>query len=169
MKTKTYTASNYTSNRTLESLIWLSAITLMLLLLSYNRLAAMDFDFAEEAYVDDIPFNTERIAEMMVAEGVQFEDENYIDDIPFNTAVIARQYRLEQALHENFEMEDEATIADIPFDTEKINAGYGQLEAMSVEYEMDDETYIDDIPFETELVNLCQTAGSGDTKNRVTL
>ena len=54
----------------------------------------MVFDFEEEAYIDDIPFNTETIAEQTLFErsmnkSYQFEEEAYVNDIPFNTSEIA--------------------------------------------------------------------------------
>jgi hypothetical protein len=52
------------------------------------------YDFEEEAYIDDIPFNTEAIAEQTrfersMNENYHFEEEAYVDDIPFNTSEIA--------------------------------------------------------------------------------
>ena len=44
-------------------------------------------DFEEEAYIDDLPFNTRMIAAMLI--DYNQEDEEYIDDIPFNTYEIA--------------------------------------------------------------------------------
>jgi hypothetical protein len=52
---------------------------------------------------------------------VQFilEDEAYIDDIPFNTAEIAKDVLLKHDLKE-FKLKDEAYIDDIPFSTEQV-------------------------------------------------
>src|SRR3989339_1321100 len=47
----------------------------------------------EEAYIDDIPFNTGQIFDSLydvsLTDTYQLTDESYIRDIPFNTAVIA--------------------------------------------------------------------------------
>ena len=56
----------------------------------------VSFYLEEEAYVDDIPFNTEAIAEkalfeQAMAADYDLEEESYIEDIPFNTAKIAEE------------------------------------------------------------------------------
>jgi len=76
-----------------------------------------EFDFEEEAYIDDIPFDTECISinciyQKAIAETFEFEEEAYVDDIPFATDSIA--------LNSDFEFEDESYIDDIPFSTKKI-------------------------------------------------
>ena len=49
-----------------------------------------------------------------------FEDEEYIDDIPFNTEAIAEAYQYEQSLQVEYQFADEAYVDDIPFNTNKI-------------------------------------------------
>ncbi len=75
------------------------------------------FDFEEEAYINDIPFDTECVSinciyQKAIAETFEFEEEAYVDDIPFATDSIA--------LNCEFEFEDESYIDDIPFNTNKI-------------------------------------------------
>ena len=82
-------------------------------------------DFEEEAYVDDIPFDTQAIAEACILKEIMnvefdFEEEAYIDDIPYNTCEVARNCRIEKYLEDVFDFEEEAYIDDIPFDTEEI-------------------------------------------------
>ena len=74
--------------------------------------------FTEEAYVNDIPFDTWEIAVRAFLEGDEFklEDEPYVDDIPFNTRTIFNKYLLRKML----ETSDEANVNDIPFNTEKL-------------------------------------------------
>jgi hypothetical protein len=53
-----------------------------------------DFNFEDEAYIDDIPFNTECVSanchyQQAIGKVFDFEDESYIDDIPFNTHTLA--------------------------------------------------------------------------------
>jgi hypothetical protein len=81
--------------------------------------------FEEEEYIDDIPFNTQAIAEacalnetMQVA--FDFEEETYVDDIPYNTCEVARQYRTEKYIKNVFVFEEEEYVDDIPFDTEEV-------------------------------------------------
>jgi hypothetical protein len=72
----------------------------------------------EEAYIDDIPFNTWQIAIDAIFDGdeTKLAEEPYVDDIPFDTRIIASQY-----LFGNInEKSDEANVDDIPFDTEKV-------------------------------------------------
>lgn len=48
------------------------------------------------------------------------EDEEYIDDIPFDTEKIANLVLFDESQKEIFQFDDEAYIDDIPFDTKKI-------------------------------------------------
>ena len=61
-----------------------------------------EFNFEEEAYVDDIPFDTESIAELAKFNSsmevrFEMEDESYIDDIPFDTREIASAVQIDYA------------------------------------------------------------------------
>jgi hypothetical protein len=72
----------------------------------------------EESYVDDIPFNTWKIAVDAIIEGdeVKLAEEAYVDDIPFDTRAIANKYllrKIEKASRE-------PNVNDIPFNTEKV-------------------------------------------------
>lgn len=62
---------------------------------------------------------------------VSFEEEEYIDDIPFNTELIAETYYYNQSMNAQFEFEEEAYVDDIPFNTEEIASG-NQLQYASV-------------------------------------
>jgi hypothetical protein len=77
---------------------------------------------SDEAYVNDIPFNTYEIAVEAILGGdeVKLEDEPYADDIPFNTREIACKYLLRKMI----ETSGEVNINDIPFSTEKIYCEY---------------------------------------------
>lgn len=60
------------------------------------------FEFKEEPYIDDIPFDTEKVAEQVkhnqsLQVEFELEDEEMIDDIPFNTTKIASSLRNEVA------------------------------------------------------------------------
>jgi len=86
-----------------------------------NVKALMEFFFEEEAYIDDIPFNTECVSKNCLyqkAMSVVFEldEEMYVEDIPFNTELVKEQHSLQTNNH-NFSFEDEDYIDDIPFDT----------------------------------------------------
>jgi hypothetical protein len=81
--------------------------------------------FEEEGYIDDIPFDTQSIAEaytlneaMNVA--FDFEEEAYVDDIPYNTYAVVKNYKVEKYLQHVFVFEEEEYVDDIPFDTEEI-------------------------------------------------
>ncbi|PLX11184.1 MAG: hypothetical protein C0598_08750 [Marinilabiliales bacterium] len=85
------------------------------------------------------------------AGGLEMENEEYINDIPFNTEKIAGQMILENALSTEFSIEEE-NVNDIPFDTYEIAAGKMQEIAMNKDFELQDESYINDIPFNTNLI-----------------
>ena len=81
--------------------------------------------FEEEEYIDDIPFDTQAIAEAYLLNETMnvefdFEEEAYIDDIPSNTYEVAKNYKIEKYLKNVFVFEEEEYIDDIPFKTEKI-------------------------------------------------
>ena len=72
----------------------------------------------EEAYVDDIPFNTELIAyQSLVNDMISHDIESYVDDIPFNTKKI---YYESLANNMAVASADEAYADDIPFCTHNI-------------------------------------------------
>ena len=100
----------------------------------------------EETYINDIPFDTEIVAESYsmneIEKDFDFSEEYEIFDIPFNTTCITADCRYEIAIAEEFEMEEETYINDIPFSTEEVSAV-----ANMVDFE--DEAYINDIPFDT--------------------
>ena len=63
--------------------------------LTYSLLEQTDFE--EELYINDIPFNTEKIAgeahyKAALTVNFELEEENYVNDIPFNTASIAEMH-----------------------------------------------------------------------------
>lgn len=73
-------------------------------LIIVRSIMAVNFDMEEEEYVDDIPFDTESVADKNVAflsaafiqgMSVEFtlEDEGYIDDIPFDTSAVVSSLR----------------------------------------------------------------------------
>ncbi len=77
----------------------------------------------EEAYVEDIPFNTKEIMEAyLIASLPEAEPEAYINDIPFRTDSIARKFLPVQMT--GLYPEIESYINDIPFNTENIASKY---------------------------------------------
>lgn len=94
----------------------ITIIAAFALLLSLN-LNATNFDFADENYVDDIPFSTEEIFNSLnnqpaLEVNFDFPEEDYIDDIPFETKCVSESCLFEQAINTNFEMEEENYIND---------------------------------------------------------
>ena len=96
---------------------------------------------SEEAYVNDIPFNTWEIAVEAILDGkeVVMEEEAYVNDIPFDTRTIACKFLLRQMI----ETTGEVNIDDIPFNTEKVLCE--QMAARLVE-EYRNEKNIHDFP-----------------------
>lgn len=96
--------------------------TIFTLLFSFNMMA--DINFEDEAYINDIPFNTETVYSKVVIErnmlDFEMQDEAYIDDIPFDTDTVADDKRHDLALAEEFTFEEESYIDDIPFNTEQV-------------------------------------------------
>lgn len=136
--------------------------TLMIILLTITAWAGTDTPptspvMEEEAYIDDIPFNT---AEVVNELGTELAAEDYVDDIPFNT--------LDVILLENICMLPESEVNDTEFDNRSVLASHGLVledeeyvndipfNTMDVlalqDIDMMDEEYVDDIPFDTECV-----------------
>ncbi len=71
-----------------------------------------DINLADEAYVNDIPFNTEMVANQALLNGVDYlEEEAYVDDIPFDTKKIYYDSMTDQM---TAEYQNEDYIDDIP-------------------------------------------------------
>lgn len=136
------------NNKAMKANIFTTALIAMITLFSSTAFAA-DFDFEEEAYIDDIPFNTEEIYLDSF-----MEEESYINDIPFNTALIASNAKLEKYYPYSIKMEEEAYVDDIPFNTQTVVALVNYKKALEVDFSFNDEDYVDDIPFDTEDVAL---------------
>jgi len=154
MKTNLKTASSHNAKMILESTIWIIAITLLFIIFSSTNSLGNNLNFKDEAYIDDIPFDTETVVHEMNITNVDFEDEAYIDDIPFNTAYVTANCNYLKAMAVDYELEDENFINDIPFNTEKVTEVYTYSKAVSIEFQLTDEKYIDDIPFNTGIVVL---------------
>jgi len=135
--------------------------------------SSQEISFADEPYVDDIPFSTSVIASttwnhdlfvdmwkldvernvndnnfnagiaIPVENLLEFEDEDYINDIPFNTEALALEYKTNEMLTT---LGEEEYADDIPFDTEEIALNSITRNMMGTYSE---EAYIDDIPFST--------------------
>ena len=108
MKTNTYTTT---------------LITLVAFLITFNVNATV-FNFNEEEYIDDIPFDTEKIYQEILNENnaglYTFDEEAYVDDIPFNTSSVAGQAAYAAAVSVEFIMNEEENVNDIPFDTYQV-------------------------------------------------
>ena len=110
----------------------------------------------EEAYINDIPFDTELIANEALFEGYEAElkEEPYCDDIPFSTRKIACKYLLCKMMA-NFCEEE---VDDIPFDTRAI---YQDCMVSRMTMEFRQEANQQDIDWDTRRVanaSLLETA-----------
>ena len=64
--------------------------------------------------------NTNPADSVYVETEFAFEDEEYVDDIPFDTQKIAENYLFEESMKVQYEFEEEAYVDDIPFNTYQI-------------------------------------------------
>lgn len=152
MKAKVKISNPNNVKMTVETIVWISAITLMTIIFSTTNSFGNTLNFAEETYIDDIPFETEMVVHELNLSNFDFADEAYINDIPFSTECVAANCNYKQAVSIEYEMEDETYINDIPFNTEKVTENYICSNAMMVQFQMEEEQYINDIPFNTESV-----------------
>lgn len=99
----------------------------------FAHVPAYRYTLEEEAYVEDIPFNT---TALVYGKAISMPEEEYVDDIPFNTAIVAMQA--------GAQLPDEAYVDDIPFDTHAM--------VMNTDFNLPEEAYVDDIPFDTQCI-----------------
>lgn len=137
----------------------------------YAKLTLSAFCLEEEAYIDDIPFNTKKIYERACCYYKNYgryladytlHEEEYIDDIPFSTKDIASTTLygefLKKPTRNVFRLTEEPYIDDIPFDTKRIfadsieNRKQEENEYTITSFNLKDEEYIDDIPWDTREV-----------------
>ena len=110
----------------MKTLLQLAAIATLIVAISFNLNSSnINLVPEEEAYINDIPFNTEEVVanflyEKALSDTFEFEEEAFIDDIPFDTYEVAKSYRYEKFIKNVFVFEEEEYIDDIPFDTEEI-------------------------------------------------
>ncbi len=133
----------------MKTLLKTTALLVTLTILLSVNLNASIFNFSEEQYIDDIPFNTTEIYNKLIGEQTisefDFEDERYINDIPFDTECISIDCLYQEAISIEFQIEEENYIDDIPFNTKCITANCLYQKAMKVEFNFEEEKYIDDI------------------------
>ena len=108
-----------------------------------------------DEYIDDIPFNTEKIYNEIISNEMivvfDFEDEKYIDDIPFETSKVILAINFKNAINKVFFHQEESYIDDIPFSTEKIKEQVAYEDAMNIEFNFEEEHFIND--FNIDLAN----------------
>ncbi len=80
------------------------------------------------------------------ATGFEFDQESYIDDIPFNVEEVVNQVSLEKALAVEFSLSEENYIDDIPSNIEDNASLVEYSDSISQEFSIEEEEYIDDIP-----------------------
>lgn len=79
------------------------------------------------------------------ASAFNFVEESYIDDIPFDTGYITANCIYQKAVSVDFQFEEEEYIDDIPFDTEYVTTDCLYKKAVSVDFQLEEEEYIDDM------------------------
>ncbi len=111
-------------------------------------------ELAEEAFINDIPFNTHDVAvDHFLAQalaGTKLCEEAEIMDIPFSTAIIAGLYNKSAQNVVPLVMQ-ENEVDDIPFDTHEVVQDY-RFSQIGEGLLLEPESSVNDIPFETALV-----------------
>jgi len=134
----------------------------------YSSVPMSAFSLEEESYIDDIPFDTEKIYKRaccyykhygQYSADLTLGEEDYIEDIPFSTIEIASSVMngtyLMKSGPQTFFLPEEPYIDDIPFKTEEIIADSLEKDENKKEsytitsFNLKDEEYIDDIPWDT--------------------
>ncbi len=101
----------------MKTLTKTSALIFALAILFSTTLSASAFNFSEESYINDIPFDTVEVYNNIITEQnlneFNFEEDNYIDDIPFDTKCISIDCLYNKALLVEFNFEEEDYINDL--------------------------------------------------------
>ncbi|MBC8319194.1 MAG: hypothetical protein H8E34_00560 [Bacteroidetes bacterium] len=101
----------------MKTLIKNTSLLVILTILFSINLSASIYNFTDETYIDDIPFNTTEVLSDIITEqnlvAFDFEEESYIDDIPFDTECISIDCLYQKAIMVEFNFEDEGYIDDI--------------------------------------------------------
>jgi len=86
----------------MKTLLKTTALTATLTLLLSISLNASTYNFNDELYIDDIPFNTTEIYNDIMVEKelaeFNYEEEGYIDDIPFETECVTLECLYHEAV-----------------------------------------------------------------------
>ncbi len=83
----------------------------------------------------------------VMASGFQFDQETYIDDIPFNLDSVEIQVRFEEAVSVIFSLNEENFINDMTFTDNDLDEISNYYKATVETFDFEEEEYIDDIPF----------------------
>lgn len=108
----------------MKTLLHTTALIAIITVIFTANSFASEVNFKDEAYIDDIPFNTEIVFNEVMNPEFDFEDETYINDIPFNTEKLVKEYVYAKAITTEFKMIDETYIDDIPFCTYAVVSTY---------------------------------------------
>jgi hypothetical protein len=107
----------------------------------------------DEAYVNDIPFDTWKVSNLAYPPDLVLTEEGYVNDIPFNTAEIAREALLNKVIKQK----DESSVNDIPFNTKKI---YDETLLGRFIAKWQEERNVCDIPFNTFIIVSSTSCGT---------
>ena len=117
MKTQVILNSTFANSRTLEITTWIFGIIFLVFLFVSANATTLTPYFEDEAYINDIPFNTEMVVNEMMLPEFDFEEEAYVDDIPFATEMVVAAYNYRLAVNSEFDLSEENYVDDIPFNT----------------------------------------------------
>lgn len=138
----------------MKTLIKTISLLVTLTILSSVNLYALEYNFNEESYIDDIPFNTHEIFHDIIADRklaeFDFEEEGYIDDISVDSGCVTPECKYKKAVSVDFQLEEEEYVDDITFNTEFISAAALYLQAMLVDFDFEEEANVNDLSFDNE-------------------
>jgi len=101
---------------------------------------------------DNIYAHNEKQLISQTEESIALNEEAYVEDIPFDTSVIAAAATYKKEMEKVFALEEEAYIDDIPFETHTTACFEEDKTAIPEHFPLEEEQYINDIPFNTALI-----------------
>lgn len=129
-----------------------------------------EIKLTEEAYVDDVPFDTEKIVSGLdedktakKEENVELQEEEYVNDVSINTREVVVNY-LQSLWKNTHNFTEQFKIAVTTYNNKGIIKN-NQIDIIKLyetiihpdeaEVELKEESYVDDVPFNTEdVVNI---------------
>ena len=105
-------------------------------------------ELEEEAYIDDIPFNTKEVVEEYFLSQIELEEETYVDDIPFDTEKVLCEHLNKESNKQSTEIVIINALEDLNIDVVQIVEDINKAVEYSIQI-IEEENIINEIKYRT--------------------